>query len=111
MLNYSQNQYNWSRGNSSNKLFEYMASGKPIISTVKMGYSIIKRYKCGVELDEDTPDALAKQIMKIHDMNKKEYEEIGKNAIEGVKDFDFSVLTKKLEHVIESIMIDENRNN
>ena len=49
--------------------------------------------------------------MKIHDMNKKEYEEIGKNAIEGVKDFDFSVLTKKLEHVIESIMIDENRNN
>lgn len=35
ILNYSQNEYNWTRGNSSNKLFEYMASGKPIISTVK----------------------------------------------------------------------------
>src|SRR5699024_9919515 len=39
LLNYSQTQYNWKRGNSSNKLFEYMASGKPIISTVSMGYS------------------------------------------------------------------------
>ena len=35
ILNYSQSQYNWSRGNSSNKLFEYMASGKPVISTVR----------------------------------------------------------------------------
>ncbi|MDI9493314.1 MAG: glycosyltransferase [Bacillota bacterium] len=39
IFNYSQSKYNWARGNSSNKLFEYMASGKPIISTVKMGYS------------------------------------------------------------------------
>ncbi|NMA30985.1 MAG: glycosyltransferase family 4 protein, partial [Candidatus Methanofastidiosa archaeon] len=29
ILNYSRTQYNWARGNSSNKLFEYMASGKP----------------------------------------------------------------------------------
>ena len=36
ILNYSASQYNWSRGNSSNKLFEYMASGRPVISTVKM---------------------------------------------------------------------------
>lgn len=50
MLNYAQDQYNWSRGNSSNKLFEYMASGKPIISTVRMGYSLIRRYGCGAEL-------------------------------------------------------------
>ena len=33
VLNYSQNQYNWSRGNSSNKLFEYMAMEKPVVST------------------------------------------------------------------------------
>ncbi len=104
MLNYAQNQYNWTRGNSSNKLFEYMASGKPIISTVHMGYSIIKRYDCGVELDEDTPDALAKQIMRFHDMSKAERDKIGRNAGEGAKDFDFSVLTEKLIKVIESVI-------
>ena len=104
MLNYAQNQYNWTRGNSSNKLFEYMASGKPIISTVHMGYSIIKRYECGVELEEDTPEALAKEIMRFHDMKPEERDQIGKNASEGAKDFDFSVLTEKLIKVIESVV-------
>jgi len=103
MLNYAQNQYNWTRGNSSNKLFEYMASGKPIISTVHMGYSIIKRYNCGVELDEDTPEALVEQIIHFHDMDASEREQIGKNAREGANDFDFSVLTEKLIKVIESL--------
>ena len=104
MLNYAQNQYNWTRGNSSNKLFEYMASGKPIISTVHMGYSIIKRYNCGVVLDEDTPEALAKEIMRFHDMSIEERDQIGRNAREGVKDFDFKALTEKLLRVIESVI-------
>lgn len=104
LLNYAQNQYNWTRGNSSNKLFEYMASGKPIISTVHMGYSIINKYNCGVELDEDTPEALAKQIMHFHDMSEGERELIGMNAQVGVKEFDFEVLTDKLVRVIESVI-------
>ena len=104
MLNYAQNQYNWTRGNSSNKLFEYMASGKPIISTVHMGYSIIKRYNCGVELDEDTPEALAKEIIRFYEMKPEERNQIGKNAREGANDFDFSVLTEKLIKVIESVV-------
>ncbi|MBR3245779.1 MAG: glycosyltransferase family 4 protein [Parasporobacterium sp.] len=104
VLNYSQNQYNWSRGNSSNKLFEYMASGKPIISTVHMGYSIIKQYDCGVELDEDTPEALAKEIMRFHDMSPEERTRIGQNARKGVEDFDFGILTEKLLSIIESVV-------
>ncbi len=103
ILNYSQGQYNWTRGNSSNKLFEYMASGKPVISTVHMGYSIIEKYNCGVELVEDTPEALAEQIMRFHDMDRAAYESIGLNAKEGVKNFDFKVLTDKLTEVIESV--------
>ena len=104
LLNYAQNQYNWTRGNSSNKLFEYMASGKPIISTVHMGYSIIKKYDCGVELDEDTPEALAEQIMRFHDMSKEERDRIGTNAKNGAKDFDFGILTEKLIDVIEGVV-------
>ena len=104
ILNYSQEHYNWSRGNSSNKLFEYMASGKPIISTVHMGYSIINRYGCGTELDEDTPQALAAQIMRYHDMSPQERDAVGRRAAEGARDFDFGVLTAKLIEVIESVM-------
>ena len=103
ILNYSQNEYNWTRGNSSNKLFEYMASGKPIISTVKMGYSIINKYNCGVELDECSPECLADAIIRFHDMPKEECYNLGVNAYEGAKDFDFDVLTQKLVAVIESV--------
>ncbi|MDK2946238.1 MAG: hypothetical protein PWQ85_1014 [Geotoga sp.] len=103
ILNYSQSKFNWSRGNSSNKLFEYMASGKPIISTVKMGYSIINKYKCGLELEEYTAENLAKAILKIKNMSKDEYERLGKNAREGAKDFDFKILTDKLINVIEKL--------
>lgn len=104
ILNYSQSEYNWTRGNSSNKLFEYMASGKPVISTVKMGYSIINKYNCGVELDECTPECLAEAIIKFHDMPQDEYEKFGKNAFEGSKDFDFDKLTEKFISVIESVI-------
>ena len=103
VLNYSQANYNWSRGNSSNKLFEYMASGKPIISTVKMGYCILDKYQCGLSLDECTAKALAEQILKIHDMPEEAYAQMAENAKNGAKDFDFPVLTKKLYQVIKSV--------
>lgn len=103
ILNYSQNEYNWTRGNSSNKLFEYMASGKPIISTVKMGYSIINKYNCGIELDACTPECLSEAIMRFCDMKEDEYNRYGINAYEGAKDFDFNVLTKKLLAVIGEV--------
>lgn len=104
VLNYSQNEYNWTRGNSSNKLFEYMASGKPVISTVKMGYSIINKYGCGIELEECSPECLAKAIMRFYDMSSEEYTQMGINAYNGAKDFDFDVLTKKLLAVIEEVV-------
>lgn len=104
ILNYSQTQYNWARGNSSNKLFEYMASGKPIISTVKMGYSIIDRYKCGIELENATGEDLANAVLKIKNMSKEEYHELGQNAKKGVLDFDFRILTNKLIQVINKVM-------
>jgi glycosyltransferase involved in cell wall biosynthesis len=103
ILNYSQSQYNWARGNSSNKLFEYMASGKPIISTVKMGYSIIDRYECGIELENSTPEDLANTILKIRNMPKDQYRALGQRAMEGSKDFDFKVLTDKLVSVINNV--------
>ena len=103
ILNYSSEKYNWSRGNSSNKLFEYMASGKPIISTVKMGYSIIKKYNCGVELENNTPTELANAILSIKDISNSKYNILAKNAEEGAKEFDFKNLTKKLIEVINKV--------
>ena len=103
ILNYSQTKYNWARGNSSNKLFEYMASGKPIISTVKMGYSIIDKYECGIELENGTPVELAIAIQNIKNMDREQYNTWGENAKRGVEDFDFIILTNKLIEVINKV--------
>ena len=106
VLNYAQDKYNWSRGNSSNKLFEYMASGKPVISTVKMGYSIINRYHCGIELDDNTPEELAKAIMEFKNMPKDRYKIYCDNAIAGAKEFDFKKLSKRLYGILDNVIIE-----
>lgn len=103
ILNYSQSQYNWTRGNSSNKLFEYMASGKPIISTVKMGYCILEKYNCGISLSKNTAEELAYTIVHIKNMEQQEYNLIGENAIKATEEFDFKNLTSKLIFIIEKV--------
>lgn len=107
ILNYSQSRYNWSRGNSSNKLFEYMASGKPIISNVKMGYCILSKYHCGVVTEDNSPEALAKSILSIFNLNKDDYKVLCNNSILAAYDFDYEKLTSKLESVINFVL--ENR--
>lgn len=94
LLNYSSNLYNWSRGNSSNKLFEYMASGTPILSTVKMNYSPLEKYNCGLSLQNNSPEEMASAILSFKNMPLKERAILGRNAAKGAEDFDTRVLGK-----------------
>lgn len=80
-----------------------MASGKPIISTVKMGYCPLDKYKCGLSLEKDTPEELARAIINIYKMPKEKYDEMSKNAKDGAKDFDYKELTNKLIKVINTV--------
>lgn len=105
ILNYSQEKYNWSRGNSSNKLFEYMAAGKPIISTVKMGYCPLKKYRCGLSINNNTPGELANAIIEVYKMSDLEYNEMSENAKNGAKDYDYKILTERLITLMENQML------
>lgn len=103
ILNYSNVQYNWSRGISSNKLFEYMASGKPIISTVQLGFCPLKKYECGISVEEFTPKGLADSIEKIVNLSEDEYVKMCENAQKAAHEFDYKKLTEKLENVIDIV--------
>lgn len=103
LLNYSGTAYNWSRGNSSNKLFEYLASGKPVVSTVKMGYDIIERYKCGASVAHTSPEEIAAQIRMIKELDNSSYTQMCKNARAAAADFDIHTLATKYLHEIERI--------
>lgn len=103
ILNYTAGGYNWSRGNSSNKLFEYMAAGKPIIQTVKMAYSPVDELRCGISLDDGSPEGIAAAIESVCLMSQDEYDAMGQRAREGARAYDFSTLTSRLEHVLEVV--------
>lgn len=89
-------------GCSNNKLFEYMASGKPILCTVKMKYSIVEKYGCGIDLDENAQDQAVNTIKRIyqHSDLAKAY---GENARKAVREFDFRSLSEKLDGIIKDL--------
>lgn len=103
LLNYSGTAYNWSRGNSSNKLFEYLASGKPVLSTVKMGYDLIERYGCGASVERTTPEEIAEGIRKIKMLDASAYAEMCNNARRAAEDFDIPQLADKYLSEIDRI--------
>lgn len=87
-------------GASLNKMFEYFASGKPTVSDCEFAYDLIRKYKCGIVYDNATPEQLAQAVIKFYNMPKEEYNIYCKNALKAARDFDYKVLTDKLEKVL-----------
>lgn len=88
-------------GASQNKLFDYLASGKPIICNAKGKYNLIERYNCGIITDEYSAESTAKAIIAIANLDKEELKAMGDRAMSAAKDFDFRILTEKLIDIIE----------
>ncbi len=88
-------------GVSYNKLFEYLAAGKPVFSTVRPGYSILERNSCGRDAKGFSPRELAAGIEELAALPKETLAEMGANATNTAKEYDFRVLTEKLLKVIE----------
>lgn len=102
VLNYAANaKIVYRFGSSQNKLFEYMASGRPILSNVKIAYNLIEHYGCGVSQDLPDGKAYAEAILQIYRLDRASYEAMCQNACRGAEDFDFSKLTVKLFDVIK----------
>jgi glycosyltransferase involved in cell wall biosynthesis len=91
-------------GGSQNKLFDYMASGTPIISTVQMNYNLIERSGCGVTMQNHTPDELAEKIRYLASLTPEQRKKMGEKGIEVAKEFDYKILTERFLHVVEKTM-------
>ena len=88
-------------GVSANKMFEYLAAGKPIFCTLKPGYSIVVRNHCGNDTSGRTPDDFAAGIRRIAEMTEQERGVMGDNARMTAEKYDFRSLTQQLINVIE----------
>ena len=102
ILNYPNHDI-WKYGGSQNKVFEYLAAGKPILSTIDMGYDIIDGHNAGIVLKEQDPATIARAMEGLASMASDEYTAMGLRARNVAQQYDFKVLTNKLIECIESV--------
>lgn len=87
-------------GMSQNKLFDYLAGGKPVISNLPSRYSIVNEYECGIERSFKTAKDCAETIrMMVADSDAMK--RWGENAASTAVLFSFDRLTDKLIGAIE----------
>lgn len=90
-------------GISFNKLFDYLAAGKPVLSDFPCGHNPAVVWDAGTEVNEPSAENIADAIMKFVDMDKKQIKHYSDNALAAAEEYSFGALTKKLLSVIENI--------
>lgn len=102
LLNYTEaEQKTFQYGSSNNKLFEYLASGRPVISNVRIAYSPIDHEHCGILADTPSKEDYAKAVLQIYEMSPEAYAGMCHNAQKAAEKYDFKFLTEKLISVLE----------
>lgn len=92
-------------GISYNKMFDYLAAGKPILTTFNCKYNPSIMHGVGFEVEKQSVANIANKIKNIYLLPKSEYDEICSRTKEVAKLYDFDVLTDKLLDVINSIKV------
>ena len=94
----------WKYGQSNNKLFEYLAAAKPILSTFTVGYSIIDKYKAGITVDNYSVQEIKKYIMDFYNQKDSDrYIRYSSQASLAATDFDFKNHAEKLESILMKV--------
>lgn len=90
-------------GISFNKLFDYLAAGKPVLCDFPCPYNPAVTYGAGIEVSGTQPQRIAKAIDALVTSAEQERQSYCTNARRAAEDYDFKRLTDKLITVIESI--------
>jgi Glycosyltransferase len=91
-------------GISSGKLFQSLASGKPLICNIDIKYDdVITDNYLGIAGGLDTPQKYADAILKVYNLPSDEYYAMCGRVKEVSKRFDYKVLSDQLINIIESI--------
>lgn len=83
-------------GGSQSKMFQYMASGKPICCNLKMMYCPITKYNLGIAKEFSSAQEYADAIYQLANLSEHESTEMHKRNISTAKMFDYQVLTNMM---------------
>ena len=92
-------------GGSQSKLFDYLASGKPIICNAKFGYNLVERYNCGIVTEAQTPQAFCAAVEYLLGLDKDNMIALGKNSRMVAEMYDQPRLVDKLSEVIDYVCL------
>lgn len=92
-------------GTSRNKNFEYMAAGKPMISTEQDTYLYDDSF--AISFNYKTAEDIVQAIDKIYNLSIEERSKMGLKARIKAKEFDSKVLSDKLIDIIEGVSKDD----
>jgi len=88
-------------GISLNKIYDYMAAGKPIVFSGNSINNPVEKAKAGITVSPRNVQALSEAIIKVHNISSKEREEMGKRGREYVERFhDMEKLSETFLEVI-----------
>jgi len=87
-------------GLSMNKMFDYLASGRPTISNIKTNYDILTDNCCGVTVEPGNAALLADAIREFYNMEPSKYQDYCSCARETAKKYNFKYLTDQLEKIL-----------
>lgn len=88
-------------GTSQNKMFAYLYSGNPIISTFYNPYDLIEKNACGITLKNNTLEEYYDAFLKIYETYDDKKEQYRENARKLLNRFDYQVLAKRLQEIID----------
>lgn len=90
-------------GISPNKLYDYMAAGKPIISSLRAKVNPVEEARCGINVPPMNPEAMAEAIIKLYEMPEEEREAMGERGRAYVEQHhDIVKLAIRLEEVLKA---------
>lgn len=98
-INYTHNKPTemvYKYGISFNKIFDYMAAGRPVLCDFPCKYNPVLMGNAGISVDSAVPSEIAEQIDKFVKMDKSEFDTYCVNARKTAEEYDFNILTQKL---------------
>lgn len=88
-------------GLSLNKSFDYLASGRPILSDIDTKYDYIIKNNAGIKVSCD-PNSICQGVLYFYNLDEKSYENYCKNARQTALCYDYKKLTDRLIYIIEN---------
>lgn len=91
-------------GISFNKLFDYLAAERPVLSDFPSNYNPSVQWGAGREVEDPTPANIAREIEAFASIGPEDYARYCANAAKAARVFDFKALTEILTGVIEGTL-------